>query len=110
MSVDPFKAMMESASDPSWRAHVDEAGAPMDVAGVQGLDAGIYLACFNTPAGRAVLQDLYTRYVNVSRVVPGEPDGSGFYREGAAQVVFLIASQVEAAAEGLDYDNQASTD
>lgn len=98
--IDPFAALMDAANDPLWRDNVlgqtEEAAMP----GTQRLNAAVYLACFNTPAGRAVLADLYNQYVNVSRFVPGEPDGSGYYREGMAQVVFDIAARVEAASQG----------
>jgi hypothetical protein len=76
---------------------------------MEGLDPAIYLACFSTPAGRAVLSDLISRYVNVSRFVPGEAEGSGYYREGMAQVVFDIASKVEGAAQGDDTGLEAET-
>lgn len=97
---DPFNALMDLAADPKWREHIGELTGEIDVSGVEYLDSSVYLACFSTPAGRAVLMDLYQRYVNVSRFVPGEPEGSGFYREGAAQVVFDIAAKIEASAQG----------
>lgn len=99
-TVDPFHELMNIAADPAWRGRIGEIASEYAVPGVQELDPAIYLAAFSTPAGRAVLADLYNRYVNVSRFVPGEPDGSGYYREGAAQVVFDIAAKLEAAAQG----------
>lgn len=96
MSVDPFIEFMTNAGDPAWRdAQFENPFLDTPSAGAE-----IYLACFNTPAGRAVLADLYRTFVNVSRVVPGEPEGSGFYREGGAQVVHHIAAMVETGAQG----------
>lgn len=98
--VDGFKELMNVASDPAWRDRIGDLSEEMSVPGMQSLSPDIYLAAFSTHAGRAVLSDLYNRYVNVSRFVPGEPDGSGYYREGAAQVVFEIAAMIEAASQG----------
>lgn len=101
--VDPFSALMDAAADPAFRARMGEIADTIDTSpGMELLDPAVYLACFSTPAGRAVLRDLYMRYVNVSRMVPGEAEGAGFYREGMAQVVFDIAAMCEAAAEGDD--------
>lgn len=100
MTIDPFKEFMTIASDPQWRDQVAGTAGDMGSMPDQGIGADVYLACFATPAGRAVLADLYNRYVNVSTVVPGEPEGSGFYREGSKQVVFEIAAMCEAAAQG----------
>lgn len=108
MTVRPFDELMNVAADPAWRDRIGQIAAEFDVPGMETLDPGVYLACFHTPAGRAVLADLYNRYVNVSRFVPGEPEGSGYYREGAAQVVFEIAAMIEAAAQGEDENGKAA--
>lgn len=100
MSIDPFRELMNAAADPFWRDNVLGSTEEAAIPGVKRIDSAIYLACFNTPAGRAVLADLYNRYVNVSRFVPGEPEFSGYYREGMAQVVFEIAALCEAASQG----------
>lgn len=50
----------------------------------------IYGIAFGTPAGQAVLKDLYSRYVHVTRAVPGEGSDAAFLREGMAQVVMDI--------------------
>lgn len=107
MSVDPFQEMLNVAADPAWRDRIGDVAAEFTVPGMDTLDDGVYLAAFSSPAGRAVLADLYNRFVNVSRFVPGEPEGSGFYREGAAQVVFEIAARIEAAAQG-EEDGEAT--
>ncbi len=104
MTIDPFKEFMTVAADPAWRDRV--AGISGDMAPQTTVGAEIYLACFATPAGRAVLSDLYNRYVNVSTFVPGEAEGSGYYREGSKQVVFEIAAMCEAAAQGEVNDEQ----
>lgn len=98
--IDGFQEMMNIAADPAWRDRIESIGEEMAVPGAEALSADVYRACFGTHAGRAVLADLYNLYVNVSRFVPGEPEGSGYYREGAAQVVFHIAAMIEASAQG----------
>ncbi len=103
-----FQAIMDLAADPAWRERIEEIGATLEVPGAEMLDPAVYLACFSTPAGRAVLEDLYNRYVNVSRYVPGEAEGSGFYREGMAQVVFEVLAKVEGAAQGDETPGNAS--
>ena len=60
------------------------------------LDAEVYRACFRTKAGKQVLQDLYSRFVNASRWNPHEKPEAGFYREGMAQVVFEICANIMA--------------
>ena len=100
--ADEFENMMNTlASDKAWRDEVKQVSIDAGV-GNMGVRPGIYQACFNTPAGREVLKDLYNRYVNVTRYFPGEPEGSGHFREGGAQVVFDIAATIEAAAQGED--------
>jgi hypothetical protein len=84
--MESFRAMMNAA----------EAGAPVK----RQVEPSIYAACFNTPAGQAVLQDMYTRYVHVTRAVPGQGAETAFYREGMAQVVFDIVDQMTQAQNG----------
>ncbi len=74
------------------------------------IDPSIYLACFSTPAGKMVLRDLFRRYCDTSRWVPGEAKSSGFYREGMAQVVYEIAAHVETAASGEETESLAETE
>lgn len=101
-----FEALLNQAADPAFREQVEDANKNFNAQRKQHRD--VYLACFNTPAGRAVLEDLYNRYVNVSRCVPGEAEGSGFYREGAAQVIFDITATIEAAAIGDTEDGEGT--
>ena len=60
----------------------------------------VYEACFSTPAGRAVLEDLIQRFVYGTRFEPGMGADFGFYREGAASVVFDIGARIERASQG----------
>lgn len=96
--TDRMDAMFASADMESFRAMMDkgEAAAPIK----RGLEPEIYLAAFTTEAGRLVLQDMYDRYVHVSRCVPGQGADAAFYREGMAQVVFDIVDQITRAATG----------
>lgn len=66
----------------------------------QGVDPALYAVVFSTPAGREVLADMYSRYVNVTRCVPGQGAEAAFYREGMAQVVFDIIYNITLAHEG----------
>lgn len=64
------------------------------------LDPVSYAECFSTEAGQAVLLDMYNRYVNVTRAVPGLDADQAFFREGMASVVFDIVNKMEKAFEG----------
>lgn len=66
----------------------------------QSLDPAIYAEAFGSEAGQLVLQDMYNRYVNVTRCVPGLGADQAFYREGMAQVVFEIVANIDAAHNG----------
>ena len=101
MTVSPFDAALNVATDADWQKAVQEA----DAGGDSHVDASIYLAAFGTPAGRMVLEDLYNRFVNVTRAMPGEAEGSAFYREGMAQVVFDVMMRCEIAAKGEQDDD-----
>lgn len=102
-----FDVLMEAVSDPAfWDAH-EKTMEGIEIPGADTLDPAIYLACFGTPTGRAVLKDLHRRFINVTRFYPGEPEGSGFFREGAASVVFDIAVKCEQAAQGHDTSDTA---
>lgn len=94
--MDAFEAMMDKAGSAEFQAMIEEnaAGAKPDVSNE------VYKACFDTPAGRAVIRDLYNRYVNGTRFNPAEGSDYGFYREGGAAVIFDLAARVEAAAIG----------
>ncbi len=100
MSDDALARLFENADDPAWQALMAKAeeGAPIR----QTVDPEVYAACFNTPAGRAVLEDMHRRYVNVTRCVPGQGTDAAFYREGMAQVVFDIVHNITQAHGGDD--------
>lgn len=96
--MDAMDALFQNADSPAFKDLMEQAerAAPIK----QSLDAETYAACFNTPAGRAVLEDMYNRYVNVTRCIPGQGTDAAFYREGMAQVVFDIVHQITQASEG----------
>jgi hypothetical protein len=91
-------SLFQSADSDAWRDLMQrtEAQAPIK----QGIDPAMYAAVFGTPAGRAVLADMYARYVNLTRCVPGQGTDAAFYREGMAQVVFDIVHNITQAQEG----------
>ena len=91
-------ALFQNADSDAWRDLMrrTEAGAPVK----QGIDPELYAVVFATPAGREVLVDMYNRYVNVTRCVPGQGADAAFYREGMAQVVFDIVHNITVAQEG----------
>lgn len=64
------------------------------------LDPEVYLAAFGSGPGALVLEDMFERYVNVSRVIPGEGADAAYYREGMAQVVFHIMHMMAMATNG----------
>lgn len=97
--IDPFETALDLAAMDEFQHKVLK-----DDTSQVGND--VYLACFNTPAGRAVLRDLFMRYAMVTRAYPGEPEGSAFYREGAAQVTYDIMARVERAAQGVDDNDE----
>jgi hypothetical protein len=68
------------------------------------LDPEVYYAAFSDGAGRMVLDDMFERFVNVSRVIPGEGSDAAFYREGMAQVVFHIMHMMARAVKGDDIE------
>lgn len=78
-----------------------QAEAAAQAAGIEATKiATMYSAVFNTPAGQAVLEDMYRRYVHVTRAVPGQGAEAAFYREGMAQVVFDIAGCIARVQQG----------
>lgn len=91
-------ALFQNADSDAWRDLMrrTEADAPVK----QGLDPELYAVVFSTPAGREVLADMYNRYVNLTRCVPGQGADAAFYREGMAQVVFDIVHNITLAQEG----------
>lgn len=95
MGVD---ALFQNADSAAWKELMSrvEDQAPVK----QGVEAEVYAAVFSTPAGKAVLEDMYNRYVNVTRCVPGQGTDAAFYREGMAQVVFDIVNNINQANEG----------
>jgi ketosteroid isomerase-like protein len=102
---DGFEQMMDNASIAEWRDEILQNAENVMSGG--GLEAEIYRACFATPAGRAVLRDLYQQFCNVTRWYPGEDPLAGAYREGQAQIVYFIAARIEAAEQGEDNANES---
>jgi hypothetical protein len=84
--MDSFRDMMQAG----------EAMAPIK----QIAEPAVYAAAFMTPAGKLVLEDMYARYVNVTRAIPGQGTDAAFYREGMAQVVFDIVHNITQAQNG----------
>ena len=66
------------------------------------LDPAVYAACFNTPAGREVLSDMYARFVNVTIVEPGRDQVTHGIRQGQANVVFDIIDQINQPDKGTE--------
>lgn len=93
-----LERLLTDASMGEYRKMMDgvEKAAPVK----RTLDPAIYAAVFGTPEGRLVLEDMYSRYVHVTRCVPGAGTDAAFYREGMAQVVFDIADQINQAHSG----------
>jgi len=91
-------ALFQNADSDAWRDLMrrTEAAAPVK----QGLNPRLYAVVFSTPIGREVLADMYNRYVNVTRCMPGQGPDAAFYREGMAQVVFDIVHNITVAQEG----------
>jgi len=94
-----FEALLAGV-DPKWRetlaSREPETPDPR-------IEDSVYRAVFNTSAGQAVLHDMYNRYVNVTRWVPGAGEDTGAYREGMAQVVFdIVARLTDRGHEGED--------
>lgn len=96
---DGFAALFDSLADDTLRRNLIE-GTEELARGQSHVPAEVYLACFTSPAGKAVLRDLYNQFFNVQRFVPGEPPEAGYWREGAATLVQYIAAKMEAAAQG----------
>lgn len=91
-------ALFQNGDSEAWRDLMrrTEDQAPIR----QGVDPELYSVVFSTPAGREVLADMYNRYVNVTRCIPGQGPDAAFYREGMAQVVFDIVHNIALAHEG----------
>jgi len=88
-------ALFANADSEAWTDLMNRAEETAPIK--QGVDAAFYAAVFSTPAGREVLADMYNRYVNVTRCIPGEGSDAAFYREGMAQVVFDIVHNINKA-------------
>lgn len=95
--VNGLDALFQNADSPAWQDLMQRGQAELPMP--QGVDPEVYAAAFSSPAGKAVLEDLYNRYVNVTRAVPGAGSDAAFYREGMAQVVFDIVHQITKAHE-----------
>lgn len=91
-------ALFQSASMADFREAMDGREASLPIK--RGLDPAVYAECFGTDAGQQVLQDMYNRFVNCSRCIPGLGSDEAFYREGMAQVVFDIVDQFDRAFNG----------
>lgn len=102
--TDGLDALFQAAESPAWQdlMAAGEVAAPIK----QTVTAEAYAATFNTPAGRVVLEDMYNRYVNLTRCVPGQGVDAAFYREGMAQVVFDIVHNISKAQEGLNREQE----
>lgn len=100
MSDTGLGALFQNTDSDAWRDLMKrtEEAAPIK----QGVDPELYAVVFSTPAGQEVLADMYNRYVNVTRCVPGQGADAAFYREGMAQVVFDIVYNIALANEGED--------
>lgn len=91
-------ALFAQADSDAWRDLMNRAENTAPIK--QGVDPDLYAVVFSTPAGHQVLADMYNRYVNVTRCVPGQGPDAAFYREGMAQVVFDIVHNITLAQEG----------
>ena len=92
-----FEALLQAADSDSFSDLMDKINEGLDIK--PDVDPDVYKAVFNTTAGRIVLTDMYNRYVNVSRFVPGRDASEGYYREGMAQVVFDIVHLITSEGE-----------
>lgn len=90
-------ALFDQADDPAWQALMQRAQQDAPVS--QTIEPEVYAALFSSKLGRQVLADMYARYVNVTRCVPGQGADAAFYREGMAQVVFDIVLNITVAKE-----------
>lgn len=91
--VDAIPELLNQADDGDWMERTAAANEAAAVERSQIADA--YAALFSSDLGRAVLDDMQRRYVDVTRWNPGLPPEQGFYREGMAQAVFDIRLQIE---------------
>jgi hypothetical protein len=90
-------ALFDGADSEAWRDLMAQAEGSAPIK--QTVDPALYASIFTSPAGRLVLADMYNRYVNVTRCVPGGGADAAFYREGMAQVVFDIVHNINRAHE-----------
>jgi hypothetical protein len=98
--VDGLDEAFMGADMDSWRKMMEgqDKARPIE----QSIDAAVYNECFNTHAGRAVLADMYARFVNVTIVEPGQALETHGIRQGQANVVFDIIDQINKASQGED--------
>lgn len=97
---DALDQLFQNTDSDAWRDLMERGQEQMPMP--RTVDPAIYAACFTSSAGRKVLEDLYSRYVNVTRAVPGQGSDMAFYREGAAQVVFEIVQLIAQSQEQED--------
>lgn len=90
--VDGLEEAFMSADMQSWDKMMKVARAVQPVENA--IDNGVYAACFGTEAGRAVLADMYSRFVNVTIVEPGQAPETHGIRQGQANVVFDIVDRM----------------
>jgi hypothetical protein len=96
--TDGLGELYASADMSHFRSMMDGIEATQTVG--RSIDPALYAACFATVAGKAVLQDMYSRYVNVTIVEPGQAPEVHGIRQGMANVVFDIVNQISEAYEG----------
>lgn len=90
--VDGLTEAFMGADMESWDKMMAGAAAQQPIQ--RTIDPAVYAACFNTSAGRAVLADMYARFVNVTIVEPGQAPETHGIRQGQANVVFDIIDQI----------------
>jgi hypothetical protein len=90
--VDGLEEAFLSADMGSWEKMMQGATAVQPVKPT--IDDSLYSAVFSTEAGRAVLADMYARYVNVTIVEPGRSPETHGIRQGQANVVFDIVDRM----------------
>lgn len=97
-SVDGLEEAFMGADMPSWDKMMGQARNAQPIE--PSVSDGVYMACFSTPAGQAVLSDMYQRYVNVTIVEPGQALETHGIRQGQANTVFDIIDRITKATQG----------
>lgn len=97
-------ALFQNTDSEAWQDLMNQAKASEAIG--QTVAPELYAAVFGSPAGMQILEDMYNRYVNITRCVPGQGTDAAFYREGMAQVVFDIVANITQATEGTEDGTQ----